>query len=391
MFDIWLNSLDPALKFEIKYDISKVGVEFLDIYFYFKNGRIESKVFSKPCDPHAYLLPSSCHPYHICENIPVGVFKRLKRTCSTSDAYEEAVVEYTRYLHNRDYSQYVIDKAINTVKDIDRKSLIGIGDQSRNNNRKLFYPLTIKFNPKLPNMSRILNKYKYILSLNDITNRVFPAESILVTYKNERNIKSLLTTNRFGSPITVANPINDQTGCRSCKTCTLCKNFLREGDTIHSYHTSHTHRIRSTVTCLTKGVIYIVYDKTCEKNYVGFSRNDMRERWSNHKSHIKKQFRSCKIATHFKEHMHDKYNLMTDTQAKFTESLKQHLEVMIIECVDPTLNDGNIDKTLLEREAYFQSYFKATSLYGGLCQRDTRRELQNTNNNIPLTFSSHKP
>ena len=84
--------------------------------------------------------------------------------------------------------------------------------------------------------------------------------------------------------------------------------------------------------------------------------------------------------------MHDKHKINTDSQAKYTESLKQHLEVMIIECVDPTLNDGNIDKTLLEREAYFQSYFKATSLYGGLCQRDTRRELQTMNNNIPFTF-----
>ena len=126
--------------------------------------------------------------------------------------------------------------------------------------------------------------------------------------------------------------------------------------------------------------------KSVKKNYVGFSRNDMRERWRNHKSHIKKQFRSCKIATHFKKHMHDKHKINTDSQAKYTESLKQHLEVMIIECVDPTLNDGNIDKTLLEREAYFQSYFKATSLYGGLCQRDTRRELQTMNNNIPFTF-----
>ena len=172
MFDKWLNSLDPDLKFEIKYDIDKGGIEFLDIYLYFKDGRIESKVWSKPCDPHAYLLPSSCHPFHICENIPVGVFKRLKRICSTNDSYNEAVIEYTQYLQNRNYSQFVIDKAINDVKDIDRKTLIGLGDKPNNNVRKLFYPLTIKFNPKLPNMSKILNKYKYILSLNSITNKI---------------------------------------------------------------------------------------------------------------------------------------------------------------------------------------------------------------------------
>ena len=197
----------------------RIGARCRGAYiFYFKDGRIESKVWSKPCDPHAYLLPSSCHPYHICENIPVGVFKRLKRICSTSDSYDEAVLEYTQHLRNRNYSQYVIEKAINDVKNIDRKTLIGMGNQPSKNIKKLFYPLTIKFNPKLPNMSRILNKHKYILSLNNITNKIFPAESILVTYKNEKNIRSLLTTNRFGSSTTVANPINDQTGCKSCKT-----------------------------------------------------------------------------------------------------------------------------------------------------------------------------
>ena len=389
-FNVWLNTIDPALKFEMKYDINAGGVEFLDLYLFTRDGAIESRVYSKPCDPHAYLLPSSCHPYHICNNIPIGVFKRLKRCCSASVDYDQAVVEYTEYLSNREYSDATIEKAIERVKSVERRVLISKNLDTEDKNKK-FFPLTIKFNPKLPNMSKIINKHKHILSLNPETNSIFPANSILVTYKNERNINSLLTTNKFKSKNTrneneTPSNSNTQGGCKSCNKCSLCKHFLREGDTVLSYHTEQTYKIRSTITCQTAGVIYIIYDKICRKNYVGFSRNDMRERWANHKSHIKKQWKGCKLATHFAEHRNNKHKIDTTTQAKYTECLKQQIEVMFIECVDPNLNSNNIDKTLLEREAYFQSFLKATVPFGGLCRRDTRRELLNNNNRNPFIF-----
>ena len=201
----------------------------------------------------------------------------------------------------------------------------------------------------------------------------------------------MLTTNKFKSKNTrneneTPSNSNTQGGCKSCNKCSLCKHFLREGDTVLSYHTEQTYKIRSTITCQTAGVIYIIYDKICRKNYVGFSRNDMRERWANHKSHIKKQWKGCKLATHFAEHRNNKHKIDTTTQAKYTECLKQQIEVMFIECVDPNLNSNNIDKTLLEREAYFQSFLKATVPFGGLCRRDTRRELLNNNNRNPFIF-----
>ena len=389
-FNDWLNSIDPKLKFEMKYDINAGGVEFLDLYLYTRDGAIESRVYSKPCDPHAYLLPSSCHPYHICSNIPIGVFKRLKRCCSMSDDYDQAVVEYTKHLSNRGYSDVIIQKAIDHVKSVDRKVLINKNLDTVDTNKK-FFPLTIKFNPKLPNMAKIINRHKHILALNPDTDRIFPPNSILVTYKNERNVNSLLTSNKFKSNITrseLETPCNNnvQGGCKSCKNCSLCKHFLREGDTVLSYHTEQTYKIRSTITCQTAGIIYIIYDKICRRNYVGFSRNDMRERWANHKSHIKKQWKGCKLATHFAEHINDKHKIDTTTQNKYTECLKHQLEIMFIECVDPNLNNKNIDKTLLEREAYFQSYLKATIPFGGLCRRDTRKELLTNNNRNPYIF-----
>lgn len=102
----------------------------------------------------------------------------------------------------------------------------------------------------------------------------------------------------------------------------------------------------------------------------------MKERWSNHKSHIKKQFKMCNIATHFKEHANDKHKLAKSTFNNYTNCLKQHFKVMLIEKVEPTANEGNLNNTMTEREAHYQSLFKAMNAYGGLCKRDTRKEIQ---------------
>ena len=191
------------------------------------------------------------------------MFKRLKRCCSSIETFTQAIKEYTEYLTEREYSLEVINKAIDKVKDIDRNELIGEvntgeGNPEQNFHKKL-YPLVMKFNPKLPNMAKIINSHKHILELNELTNKLFPSKSIIVTYKNERDIKSLLTSNKHRSKNLVREELNTvQGGCISCKNCTLCSNFLLEGDTVHSYHTAYTHKIQNTLTCETRGVYGVV-------------------------------------------------------------------------------------------------------------------------------------
>ena len=377
-FDKWLNGLDPALKFVMKYDIEAGGIEFLELFIYTHNDNIETKTHSKVSDPHAYLLPSSCHPYHICENIPVGVFKRLKRCCSTPADYENAVIEYTSYLQNRDYSDDVIDKAIDKVKSVDRMSLINTTGKSAKTKR--LFPLVMKFNPKLPKMAPILHRHKHILSLTPETSRLFPPESVMVTFKNERNLTSLLTRNKFTTDTgRIQNPPSNLGMCKSCGSCTLCNDFLMEGSIVKSPHTCETYKIKTLLTCTTPAVIYALYDIVCNKMYIGYTKNPMKVRWQNHKSHIKKQYKNCEVAKHFKEHQDDKHKLDKSTISNYTKSLKHQIKVMIIESVDSiNINDQNLIKKLEAREAYFQSYFKTTILFGGLCRNETRKKIRNS-------------
>ena len=85
LYNKWLNSLDDRLKFEMKF--SRVGIEYLEIFIYTRNNKIETKIWSKPCDPHSYLLPTSYHPVHTCESIPYSVLSKVKRLCSREEDF----------------------------------------------------------------------------------------------------------------------------------------------------------------------------------------------------------------------------------------------------------------------------------------------------------------
>ena len=69
-FTTWMNTLSPSIKFTVKY--SREGIEFLNTFVYTNNGRLQTKIYSKPSDTHCYLTPNSCHPYHTVKKQKVG-------------------------------------------------------------------------------------------------------------------------------------------------------------------------------------------------------------------------------------------------------------------------------------------------------------------------------
>ena len=78
-FHAWINSLHPKIKFTMNFAEDPLeGIEYLDTRVYIKNSFIHTTLYTKPSDTHAYLNPNSCHPKHVCKNIPQGVKKELK-------------------------------------------------------------------------------------------------------------------------------------------------------------------------------------------------------------------------------------------------------------------------------------------------------------------------
>ena len=320
------------------------------------------------------MLPTSCHPSHICKNIPQSVITRVKRNCSTQETYQDSLNDYIGFLQERNYSDEIIESAVKVVNDKSRDSLIHKPNSTKHHSRS--FPLVVKYNPNLPNMNKIVHDNLHILNLHPNTKQLFE-DKILVSHKMESNIKDLLTSSRYKEPTSdTTHQINDEqpgSGCIGCGKCTLCINYLVETNLATSFNTTKSFPIKGTVTCQSNYVIYQIRDIVCEIDYVGYSSN-IKSRWANHKSHIKKNIKSCELSTHINLKAPGKHQLDRDCQKNYDRDLKTQLRIILLEEVNirPDLDDKKIIEIMEAREYIWQCQLKATSKLGGICKRVTK-------------------
>ena len=131
-FTDWLNSLNDSIKFTVNYSLDN-GVEYLDTRIYDKDNILHTDLFSKPSDTHAYLPPSSCHPYHICKNNPSQVARRVRKICSEEHCYSTAREKFTGLLIERGYSETVVNEAFDKFGNVDREVLYNPNSDNKNN------------------------------------------------------------------------------------------------------------------------------------------------------------------------------------------------------------------------------------------------------------------
>ena len=163
VFNNWINNLHPRLKFTMEYSTTSWSIVFLDLRISTSGKLLSTEMYSKSSDTHAYLMPTSCHPTHVCRNIPKGVMKRVKRNCSGDLKCEEGFTEYKEYLGKRGYSNQLIEEAITEAKATPREHLIGLAKKNQDSSSGRQFPHVIRFNPRLPPMSKYIQKHNHIL------------------------------------------------------------------------------------------------------------------------------------------------------------------------------------------------------------------------------------
>ena len=392
----WLNGYHPNLKFTMSTP-SIEGTEFLDLFIYSKNGRIETKTYCKPSDAHSYLLPQSCHPTHIAENIPYGVAHRVYKNCSERDEYLKSKSEFTKYLEERNYNSSLITKSFDKIEKVDRDSLISSNStNSSNKNSERCFPLVCDFDPNLPPIGKIVNKNKFILDLDPLLKSVIQPSKVFVSYRGNKTIKetlvpSKLSDDRKSNEVKNENQVNtipeivavptsteDEGGCYHCDSrCKACRLFICESKTAQSYHSGFTVNIKGRLDCNTIGVCYLVRDKVCRRASVGSTVNNFKTRWQNHKSHIRKAVRSCEIACHFNDK--EFHTLTKDPLKTFDNELSDQVEVVIFEKLDfsKCINQDDRMRTAKERESFWQNQLMTLNEFGGLNKRSAYNEIKN--------------
>ena len=185
----------------------------------------------------------------------------------------------------------------------------------------------------------------------------------------------------FGSSENTVSSSDKNVGCRKCeKGCKLCNLFLEPTKYAWSYHTSEKFEIKNKINCNTECVIYVIHDTVCKKSYTGTTVLGMKERWRNHKSHIRNSVKSCELSTHFFTHENTEHQFDRKAPLKtFDETLSKQLKVNIIDIVDTVSPEDNTEAKLHQckiREEEWQTKLKTLSSWGGMNRRAATVELR---------------
>ena len=109
-----LNQIHPTIKFTASHTTPDnvthscdcppaKSIPFLDTSCSVSDNNIKTTLFKKPTDRNQYLLPSSCHPAHVTENIPYSLALRIVRICSDPEDREFNFQKLKQMLLERDY------------------------------------------------------------------------------------------------------------------------------------------------------------------------------------------------------------------------------------------------------------------------------------------------
>ncbi len=384
-FHQWLNNRIPGIKFTMI--SSEYGTEFLDTYVYYKNGILHTKPYSKPCDDHSFLIPSSCHPSHTIRNIPYSTATRIYKIASEKIEYDKAKIDYEEHLKARGYCSKIIDEAFSKAETKERCEYFQVSAGKKTSNEKgtCPVPLVTDFNPALPNIGRILNKHKHILRMDHDLMKAVDPDDIFASFRGAKTLHDMLVHSRLAPSEEKECSPNETShervegessgGCFPCeKKCDLCNNFLKETTTVYSFHTNQVFSIRQNMNCTLENVVYIINDLKCNLSSVGCTANSLKVRFRNHKSHIKKCRRTCEVSSHFADNT-SIHNLDKSDNKSFTNSLSSEIEVILIEQVDVSHVEDDPQIRLREckkREWFWQNQLKTLRQYGGMNVREEK-------------------
>lgn len=286
------NAFHPTIKFTT--EISNEKHVFLDTVSKLVENKIDVDLYTKPTDTHQYLLPSSCHPKHICKNIPYSMALRIRRICSDTATFEARARELACQLRGRGYKQNDIDAAIEKVKDLDRTSLLSYTTKEDTTAQRV--PFVVTFHPDLPPIRNIIDKHWPTIESSERLAKMFPQKPV-VAYRRPKSLRDLLVRAKL-KPSTRDQPYGLSKACNKPR-CQTCKMMPTAAQVVQ--HTSGARvSIRCNATCKSSNLVYVISCSKCGKQYIGETKQALNLRVNLHRSdYNKRRFERSPVAEHF--------------------------------------------------------------------------------------------
>ena len=147
LFMIKINKIHPTIKFTSSYNIQERSTNFLDLKITITDSGIITDLYRKETDRVQYVLPSSCHPSHVFNNIPYSLALRLVRICSEQDTLLTRMQELKEMLLSRMYNKNIVNAALKRALETSREEALKRVEKKKKKDRVTF---VVTYNPKQP-------------------------------------------------------------------------------------------------------------------------------------------------------------------------------------------------------------------------------------------------
>ena len=324
-----LESLHPNIKWDVRVSSAEKehAIEHLDLTIYIKEGKIETDNFAK--DIPIYLSKKSCHPQFVFKSVLKSAAIRLNQNCSLDTFLWDRKIEYSRYFYASLYKPKevadIMDKCTGLTKDRNGEFVRGPARQNREdfifrprrNKRaggKRKHVLVSDWDPRVPDVARILRKHKNTLYRDPINKKLYPEGSVIAGFRKRRNLGQMVAPTL---PRRQARPRHDPGGggggggpCDR-RRCQIHKHLVTTNQVVSPWD-GRPRRIHKRIKCTDPFLVYYLTCNPCPMgpgltvHYTGSS-TDYPRRWSQHKTNMEKGLGTdCHWCVHWAQfHNHD--------------------------------------------------------------------------------------
>lgn len=240
---------------------------------------IETDIFYKSTDTHQYLDFRSCHPSHTKRNIPYCLAKRVCTIVDNPETKKLRLNELAVFLERRHYPKKLITRGIENANGIPQEELRRVKPKPEKDELISF---VTTHNPRNIDVYRIAKENLPILHKSQRLKQLFPAEDILKSKRQPKNLKRLLTKAKFLSTAEIQETKVKKCGDSRCGTCAHLVTgnhiILKSGKRMFT---------NSDITCKSKNLIYCIICGHCKEFYIGQTGNTLCERVRIHRQQIR--------------------------------------------------------------------------------------------------------
>ncbi|MEE6513472.1 hypothetical protein FKM82_021137 [Ascaphus truei] len=273
---------DNTLNLKFTHTYNKNQIYFLDLNLYVDmEYKIQSDIYRKENARNSLLHYKSCHARPLVRGIPKGQFMRLRRNCSTLEAFIHRANEIRERFLSRGYDGADLDQAYQHALNIDRNILTNMSasstqiDTKAENTETPFF--ITNYSEQANSIKTIIRKHWATLSLDPLLYKMACVGPKIV-FRRAATLGNLLSPSLLKTTNTNQNKLSffpKLIGSFKCGHCKICPKMKK-----------------------TNYVVYLL-QCGCKKQYVGLTSRALKIRILEHLRLIKNLDMTHPVPIHF--------------------------------------------------------------------------------------------